>query len=311
MFLPRLPFSRRSLAALLALGLALSASRQAMADSLQTQFLGVSTIQVSDGETSLLSDGFFSRPSVLRLVMPIQPNEARIDMALAKGQLGKQAALLVAHSHHDHAMDVGLVARKTGAQVVGTSSVKAIALGAGLPAAQTRAVSGGEVLRFGRFEVDVIASPHSPDPVFPGKIASPLKTPASLIRYKEGGNLSFLLRHEKGNVLIHASANYVRGMYAGKRADVVFLGIGLLGKQNDDFIKAYWQEVVRATGAKVVVPIHWDDFTRSLDEPLKKTAWPLDKVDAALKAIEALAKADGVALRMMQQFERMPVSSPR
>src|SRR5690606_17673666 len=118
-------------------------------------------------------------------------------------------------------------------------------------------------------------------------------------------------RHEKGNVLIHASANYVRGMYAGKRADVVFLGIGLLGKQNDDFIKAYWQEVVRATGAKVVVPIHWDDFTRSLDEPLKKTAWPLDKVDAALKAIEALAKADGVALRMMQQFERMPVSSSR
>src|SRR5690606_17178338 len=76
MFLPRLPFSRRSLAALLALGLALSAPGQAMADSLQTQFLGVSTIQVSDGETSLLSDGFFSRPSVLRLVMPIQPNEA-------------------------------------------------------------------------------------------------------------------------------------------------------------------------------------------------------------------------------------------
>jgi len=85
MFLPRLPFSRRSLAALLALGLALSASGQAMADSLQTQFLGVSTIQVSDGETSLLSDGFFSRPSVLRLVMPIQPNEARIGHGLGQG----------------------------------------------------------------------------------------------------------------------------------------------------------------------------------------------------------------------------------
>lgn len=284
---------------------ALPALALAEAGALRAQFLGVSTVQISDGETSLLSDGFFSRPAWWRMLWRMQPDEARIDHALSRGQLGPQAALLVAHAHHDHAMDVGPVARKTGAVVVGSSSVAQIARGAQLAAAQTRPVQGGEVLRFGRFEVDVIASPHSPDPVFPGEIKAPLRTPTRLNHYKEGGNLSYLLRHPQGHILIHGSANHVPGMYAGKRADVVFLGIGLLGKQSEAFIKAYWHEVVRTTGAKVVVPIHWDNFTQPLDQPLKPMPWPLDKVSAALAAIGRLAAADGVEVRTLQAFERL------
>lgn len=306
---PLTPFKLNTISPLLALALALSGAGQALAEPLQAQFMGVSTVQVTDGETSLMTDGFFSRPSVFSLISLIKPNEARIDKALATGKIGKQAALLVAHAHHDHAMDVGPVARKTGALVVGTPSVAEIALGAGLTAAQTRTVTGGEVLRFGRFEVDVISSPHSPDPLFPGEIEAPLKTPTTINRYKEGGNLSFLLRHDRGHVLVHGSANYAPGMYAGKHADVVFLGVGLLGKQSDAFIKAYWHEVVQVTGAKVVVPVHWDDFTRSLDDPLKQTAWPLDQVPAALRAIQALATADGVEVKMLQQFQSITVAA--
>lgn len=283
----------------------------ALAEPLRAQFFGVSTVQVTDGQTQLMTDGFFSRPSVLSMVTLMQPNEARIDKALAKGGISRLDALLVAHSHHDHALDVGPVARKTGALVVGTPSVGEIAQGQGLNAARTRAVEGGEVLRFGGFEVDVIRSPHSPDPLFPGEIDDPLHMPATLMQFKEGGNLSFLLRHAQGKVLIHGSANYVPGMYAGKRADVVFLGIGLLGKQSRDFIQAYWHEVVQVTGAKVVIPVHWDDFTRSLDEPLKQTIWPLDNIPAALKAINALAAADGVEVRVLQQYQRveLPISA--
>lgn len=284
------------------LGLCASGTH-AQAEPLKAQFFGVSTVQITDGQTQLMSDGFFSRPSVLRMLTLMAPDEARIDQALAKGGIGKLDALLVAHSHHDHALDVGLVARKTGALVVGTPSVGEIAQGQGLNAARTRTVEGGEVLHFGRFEVEVIRSPHSPDPVFPGKIKEPLQMPATLWQFKEGGNLSYLLHHEQGHVLIQASANYVPGMYAGKHADVVFLGIGLLGKQSSEFIKAYWHEVVQVTGARLVIPVHWDNFTHSLDEPLEQTGWPMDNVPAALKAIEALAAADGVEIRMLQRYQ--------
>lgn len=80
-------------------------------------------------------------------------------------------------------------------------------------------------------------------------------------------------------------------MYSGMRADVVFLGIGLLGKQSDAFVRDYWREVVQTTGAKIVVPVHWDDFTVSLDRPLRQTGPLFDKVKEALAAIGELAAA--------------------
>ncbi len=49
-------FKNSPLLALLAL--LLSGISPAWADPLQAQFLGVSTVQVTDGETSLLTDGF-------------------------------------------------------------------------------------------------------------------------------------------------------------------------------------------------------------------------------------------------------------
>ena len=111
--------------------------------------------------------------------------------------------------------------------------------------------------------------PHSPKPFYPGTLTQPLQLPAKLSDYKLGSNYSFLLRHPQGNILIVPSANFIRGLFKDERAEVVFLGIGVLGKQSDEFIQTYWNEVVRATGAKLVIPIHWDDFTRSLDEPLR------------------------------------------
>ncbi|WP_237737190.1 MBL fold metallo-hydrolase [Rhodococcus sp. 21391] len=69
-------------------------------------FLGVSTILLSDGETSLMTDGFFSRPPLLRSVLrPLRPDGAAVDRALTRTRTDRLAAVLVAHSHYDHAMD--------------------------------------------------------------------------------------------------------------------------------------------------------------------------------------------------------------
>ena len=53
-------------------------------------------------------------------------------------------------------------------------------------------------------------------------------------------------------------------MYEGVDADVVLLG--LAGREDT---LDYVAHVVDATGAKRIVPIHWDDFFRGLDEPLR------------------------------------------
>lgn len=307
---PLSTFMKRAVSAVVATSLTVGASACLAQTQLSAQFFGVSTVSVSDGKHTLMTDGFFSRPDQLRLLLGVSPNESRINKALAAGNITSVDALLVAHSHHDHAMDAGVVALKTGAVVIGTGSVANIAVGSGLPASRTKPVAGGEIIEVGKFKVYVISSPHSANPVFAGEITSPLYTPAGIARYKEGGNFSYLIEHPQGRILVHASANYRPGMYSGMRADVVFLGVGLLGKQSDAFIRDYWREVVQTTGAKVVVPVHWDDFAISLDKPLQPTGRLFDKVREALVAVGRLAAADGVEVRLLSQFESVQMPAP-
>src|SRR5678815_420331 len=65
------------------------------------RFLGVTTLAISDGTTTLVTDGFFTRPGLLRtLVGTIGPDPQAIDRALARADLHDAAALFTVHSHY-------------------------------------------------------------------------------------------------------------------------------------------------------------------------------------------------------------------
>lgn len=265
--------------------------RMAVADSdspVQVTFMGTTTLLFRDRNHALLIDGFFSRPDKLHVLFgPLNPREDRIKEALDRAGIKRLDAIFVAHSHYDHAMDVGRVASITQASVYGSASTAKIALGAGLP--EDRVHPMAETPPFGDFIVLPIPSLHSPNPRYEGTIQAPLRPPAHVSAYKEGTSYSFLIEHGRKRFLVHPSANYVRGMYRNVRADVVFLSIGALSGQCDAFIDNYWREVVEATGASLVVPIHWDDFTRSLDHPLRLTPRIFDDVEKALARLSKLA----------------------
>jgi L-ascorbate metabolism protein UlaG (beta-lactamase superfamily) len=271
---------------------------------LKLQFFGTTTVLLSDGRNSVLIDGFLSRPGWLRVVTtPFGPDTERIDAALARATVRRVDAVFVAHSHHDHAMDVGVVARKTNAKVVGSASTLSIARGEDLADDRLIALQVGEPSRFGDFKVTAYETPHSPTPVFLGTITEPLVPPAKLSAYKMGENYSFLVEHPLGRVLIVPSANYTSGMFAGVRADVVLLGIGSLGKQSEAFAEAYWDETVRQSGARLVLPIHWDDFGRGLEEPLVPMPYALDDFETSMARLHGFATRDGVTVRLLRAFD--------
>lgn len=276
-------------------------------EGLHARFFGATTIQIDDGETAILIDGFFSRPGLPQLLFTnIEPNEGRIRAALEK--VPKPAAVLVAHSHYDHAMDAAVVAQRTGAVLYGTNSTANI--GNGYTKWTEKKIEiprHGEVQPFGRFSVQFLESPHSPDFWFSGEITHPLKSPASVSAYREGRNFSFVLRHQLGTILIHPSANYSPCLFKDVKADVVFLSIGLLGKQSEAFRREYWQQVIRATGAKLVIPIHWDDLTRPLDKPLLPMPYLVDDFNEAMEFVLGMAKADGIHVRLLPLFEQIDV----
>jgi L-ascorbate metabolism protein UlaG (beta-lactamase superfamily) len=224
---------------------------------------GTSTIVFSDGRTTIMTDGFFSRPSIGRLLLlPVAPNEKRIRAALDRAGLGHAAAIFVAHSHHDHAMDTPYVAQLTGATVVGSRSTENIALGVGFPRDRVQRIADGSVCRFGAFTVTIFQTPHSTPKPFPGEISGPLSRSAWVEDYREGGNFTFHVAHPLGNVLVVPSRGVRKG-WSGRplRADTVFLGVGGLVSSADK-LRPMWDQFVVGFKAETVYPIHWDDFLR-------------------------------------------------
>lgn len=236
---------------------------------LQATWFGVTALLLSDGERAVLVDPFFTRPpGFLNMVLnrEIAPDEALIREWLLKlGDL-RIDAVLVSHSHFDHGMDAGVVARLTGATLYGSQSTANIGRGAGLPETQIQVVQPGESYAAGSFRLRFIESVHAGatggTPV--GDITAPLQPPARYLDYKLGGAYSILIEHPQGTALHHGSAGFIPGALRGLHADTVFLGVALV-----DNLEAYLQETVDAVGARRVVPIHWDDFTRPLSEPLR------------------------------------------
>ena len=238
------------------------------AGSVTATWFGVTALLLSDGEHALMIDPFFTRPGgLLHFLLngEIAPDAQLIADSLHKAGVQHLDAVLVSHSHFDHAMDAGVVARLTGATLLGSESTANIGRGSSLPQAQIRVIKPGEALRFGSFTVTFIESRHAGatggKPT--GDITQPLTPPAHYLDYKLGGTYSILVQHPSGTLLHHGSAGFLPGQLAGHRADVVFLGIALRER-----LDTYLAEVVDAVGAKRVIPVHWDDFTRGLDRSL-------------------------------------------
>lgn len=277
------------------------------AGKLTARFLGTSTIVISDGKTTIMTDGFLSRPSLGRLMLlPVSPRFRRIETALNRAKVTHVDAIFVAQSHHDHAMDTPYVAQRTGAKIVGSESTRQVALSVGFPG-RIETLRHGSRHDVGKFHVTVFQTPHSKPTPFPGEIAEDLSRRAWVEDYREGGNFSFLVEHPRGRILIVPARGCRIGQFQGVKADVVFLGIGGLGVKEKLMID-YWKEAVEQTGAKSVFPIHWDNFFRELREPLE----PVYRrgLRKKWKALEKLA-GGGVKLDRPFLWNPLPLATYR
>ena len=278
--------------------------------ALTVTWAGVSTLLVADGESALLTDGFFTRPSLPRVGLGrIGPSEPRIDGCLGRLGVRRLDAVLPVHTHYDHALDSAVVAERTGASLIGGASAANIGRGQGLSPDRIIVVDPAEPvapIRLGAFDVTLIESHHCPPDRFPGVITAPLRPPVRTSAFRCGEAWSALLHHRPSDrrVLIQGSAGYLPGVLHGQRAEVAYLGLGQLGIQPQRYLIEYWTETVRAVGAHTVVGIHWDDFFRPLSKPLRALPYAVDDLDNSLRVLAELARADGVRLLLPTVWRR-------
>ena len=236
-------------------------------------WLGVTTLLFDDGETQILVDGFVSRPTLFESLTrrPVTCDAPMINYVMNEYGINRLAAIIPAHSHYDHAMDVGAIANRSSASILGSESTANIARGYGVPDDQIVVAETGTPYSFGDFTVTLVPSLHAPiglrgEVPLAGTVDEPLELPAPITAWREGGSFSIVISHPQGTTIVQASAGFSEGALDDVQADVVMLGVGLLESLGREHTERYWQALVTSTGATRVFPVHFEDQTRPFGE---------------------------------------------
>ena len=241
--------------------------------SVSVTWLGIATLVFDDGETQIMVDGAITRLSVADIALQrrVRSDVATVNFAMDEYRLNRLAAIVAGHSHFDHAIDIGQIANRSRAVVLGSESIANIARGAGVPVDQYQTLASGETRVFGDFAITFIESRHVPigpggEGWFAGVIDEPLPQPARAWSWRGGAVGAILLEHPQGTALIKSSAGFVEGELGGRTADVALLSVAGLKPFGAQYAHQYWEETVGASSARQVFAIHYDDFTRPFGE---------------------------------------------
>jgi len=125
--------------------------------------------------------------------------------------------------------------------------------------------------------------------------------PAAALEYLEGGSFSVSIEHaEAGSLLVQGSAGWREGALLGRSYDVVLLGVGGLGSRDEAYRETYYEQIVESVGPELVIPIHWDDFTRPLTQPLRPMPRIQDDLDVTMAFLaERAAREQGHELALL------------
>jgi L-ascorbate metabolism protein UlaG (beta-lactamase superfamily) len=229
------------------------------------RYLGTAGFLLESPEQTLVLDPYLSRPGLwTSLFGRLVPDEA-----LLQRELPRADAVMVGHSHHDHALDAPALCRLTGATLLGSASTLNLGRAYGLPEVQMREVVPHQPESCGPWKGTAIPSRHGKAVLgripLPGNIDRPPSWPPRLTELRHGPVYLWHLDLGDTRILHVDSADFRPEELKNYRADILCLcAIGRHYRPN------YTQEILALTGAKVVIPCHWDDFSLPWGAPARQ-----------------------------------------
>ena len=268
------------------------------------RWLGTNCLIIGIGEQKLIVDPHFTRPGKLALWRKISPDPAIIRRELQRLDLPHLDAVLLTHTHYDHALDAAETACQSGAQLWGSESCRHIGSGAGLSPHRIVEVQPNKVYPAGGFKITFCLGQHLEFPGhldsivrLDGAISDCVQPPQRFWKYRSGPTYHILLEAFSHRLLIAGSAGLVGNDQTIPAADCTVLGIGGLGLKSFAYRERWFRQIVLGSGAHEVYLSHWDDFTR----PLRPFPAMLPGTRIAIKHILELAHPNP-AIKVMQLF---------
>ncbi len=254
------------------------------------RWLGTAGFAVEHEGAVLLLDPYVTRASLgACIAAPL-----RSDAIAVARHAPRADAIVVGHTHFDHALDVPAIALQTGAMVFGSRSAAALCRASGVPEARVRDVErppGGQpiVAEVGPFRLRFVPSAHSRflfgRVPFPGEIDDCDQVPLRTERYRCGAVFAVEIR-VAGRTIVHlGSAELAGEAFEAREPELVLLCTA--GWQSSPNLP---ERVARALSPQAVLLSHWDDFFR----PLEQGARMLPAMGVP-RLVERLSRATGEA----------------
>ena len=254
------------------------------AGDVRVAWLGTAGFAIEYAGHVLLLDPYLTRASLARCVLgPLRP-----DDATGRRVVPRADAIVLSHTHFDHALDTPGIARRTGARVFGSRSAGRLCRGQSVPEAQVTCVEAEVAVEAeaGPFRLRFWPSAHSAflfgRVPFPGEIADCGDVPLRTEAYRCGAVFGTEIE-VAGRRLFHVgSANLVE---RGWRVRPVDLALACVAGWTST--PQYPERLVAALSPGAVVFHHWDNFLRGLDA--QAVTLPAMRLPALVGRFEASA----------------------
>lgn len=266
---------------------------------MKVTFFGTTTLLFDDGKDQILFDAHMTRPSLGKYIFGSGATDKKlVDEKLRLHHVDRLKAIFVSHSHHDHVMDAPYIANCCGAAIYGSASALNAARGGDVPEDKLVLFEANVTYEVGDFRVKVIPSIHSKPTILNNDLGQtidkPLRQPARLRDYKEGGSYDFYVEAEGKRFMIRPSFNYIKGQLDGYKADVLFLGVAGLQKADAQTERTFYRETIDKLEPKLVIPIHWDNFFLPLSKPAKGMPRLVEKTEIVFFKLAQYCEKNGV-----------------
>jgi L-ascorbate metabolism protein UlaG (beta-lactamase superfamily) len=177
-------------------------------------------------------------------------------------------AVLVGHTHFDHALDVPAIAQRFGCKVYGSTSLAHLMKLHGL-AEQAVVVAPHRDHEVGPFRFHFVPSQHSKLQLglavpYAGELTCDHVDELTPQRYRCGQVWGIHIEVAGTRIYHQGSADLIEDEIRDRGVDLFLCGIA--GRR---FTPRYVERIVRALAPARIVPAHYDDFFRPLDAPLR------------------------------------------
>lgn len=233
------------------------------------RWLGTAGFEIRCDNHVVLLDPYITRASLSRCYL----GRVSSDLDAIARHVPCADAIIVGHTHFDHALDVPAIARSTGAKVFGSRSAIKLCRAAKLPESQLQMVErdpGQEaiVTEVGPFTLRFAPSAHSRLLLgrvpYPGEVSDCEDVPVKIGDYRCGAVFRVEI-NVAGRTIVHVgSAELTPGGVVPRNVDLLLLCVA--GWRSSEDLPG---RVMRSLSPQRVLLSHWDNFFLPMDEPAR------------------------------------------